>query len=171
MIKKFRNWEPAVHETGYVADSCEVIGNAIIGEYSSVWPNAVIRGDIELIKIGNNSNIQDGSLLHCNHGIELHVGNYVTVGHGAILHSCTIGDNSLVGMGAIVLDGAVIGKNCLIGAGAVVTPNTQIPDGSMVLGSPGKVKRELTPEEIEGITKNAQEYVELGKEYKKAVNS
>ena len=119
------------------------------------------------IVIGQNTNIQDNCVLHCIDGVELVIGDNVTVGHGAILHSCSIGDNSLIGMGAIVLDGVKIGRNCLIGAGAVVTPNTVIPDGSLVLGSPAKIKRELTEEEIRNIRANAEEYVHIAGEYGK----
>lgn len=167
MIQKFNDYVPEVDETCYLAPGSAVIGNVIIGKGSSVWHNAVIRGDVDQIIIGENTNIQDCSVLHCAHNIKLIIGNNVTVGHGAILHSCEIGDNSLVGMGAIVLDGVKIGNNCLIGAGAVVTPNTVIPEGSLVLGNPGKVKRELTANEIDHISNNAHEYVQFAEKYKK----
>ncbi len=166
MIQKFKNHMPQIHTTCFIAPGSAIIGNVKMGEYSSVWHNAVIRGDIEAIIIGENTNVQDGCLLHCIHNTELRIGNNVSVGHGAILHSCTIGDCSLIGMGAVVLDGVKIGRNCLIGAGTVVTPNTVIPDNSLVLGSPGKVKRELTEQEIENLLKNAQEYISLSEEYK-----
>ncbi len=165
LIQKYKNFTPEIDETCYIAPGSAVIGKVKIGRNSSVWHNAVIRGDIERIAVGEYSNIQDGSLLHCVHNVELTIGDYVTVGHGAILHSCKIGDNCLVGMGAIVLDNVKVGDNSLIGAGAVVTPNTEIPEGSLVLGSPAKVKRPLTPEEISGIKSNAGEYVRLSEDY------
>ncbi len=143
-----------------------VVGDVSLGKNCSVWYGAVIRGDEEKIIIGDNTNIQDNAVLHVTPGLPLRLGSGVTVGHGAILHSCTVGDDSLIGMGAIVLDGAVIGKNCLIAAGAVVTPRTVIPDGSMVMGSPGKVKRELTAEEMEGNRLNAKYYVDLKEGYR-----
>lgn len=164
-IQSYKNNTPEIDSTCYIAPGSSVIGSVIIGENSSVWHNAVIRGDIERIIIGKSTNIQDCCILHCKSGIELIVGDYVTVGHGAILHSCSIGDNSLIGMGAIILDGAKIGKNCLIGAGTVVTPNTTVPDNSLVLGNPGRVKRRLTNEHINSIKKNAEEYILLANEY------
>lgn len=166
MIQKYKNLVPRMDETCYLAPGSAVIGDVIIGKNSSVWHNAVLRGDVDQIVIGENSNIQDGCLLHCIKGVKLRVGSNVSLGHGAILHSCEIGDNSLIGMGAIVLDRAKIGNNCLVGAGAVVTPNTVIPDGSLVIGSPGKVKRPLTEEEIEHIRNNAREYVRLASDYR-----
>ncbi|MCX7843070.1 MAG: gamma carbonic anhydrase family protein [Clostridia bacterium] len=166
MIQKYKNHMPQIDESCYIAPGAMVIGNVRIGKDTGIWHNAVLRGDLNRIVVGERTNIQDGALLHCVHNIETIVGNNVTVGHGAILHSCSIGDNSLIGMGAIVLDGAKIGKNCLIGAGALVTPNTEIPDGSMAVGSPAKVKRELTEEEIMGITRNASDYVKLISDYK-----
>lgn len=166
MIEKYKGYTPDIDETCYIAPGCAVVGNVKIGRNSSVWYNAVLRGDVERIVIGENSNIQDGCVLHCVHNVETVVGNNVTVGHKAILHSCTVGDRSLIGMGAIVLDGVKIGKNCLIGAGALVTPNTVIPDGSLFIGSPGKVKRQLTEGEIAHMGKGADEYIRLSKEYK-----
>lgn len=143
-----------------------VVGDVKLGEDCSVWYNAVIRADEDAIIIGDGTNIQDNAVLHVTTGLPLTIGRGVTVGHGAILHSCTVGDDSLIGMGATVLDGAVIGKGCLIAAGAVVTPRSVIPDGSMVMGAPGKVKRELTAEEIADIRRNAQVYVALKEDYR-----
>lgn len=167
MLQKYKQWMPQVEEGCYLAPGAAVIGKVHLGKYASVWHNAVLRGDVAAIYVGEGTNIQDCSTLHCSEDMEIRIGNGVTVGHGAILHSCRIGDNTLIGMGAIVLDGANIGKNCLIGAGALITPNTEIPDGSMVLGSPGKVKRLLTEEEMEGTRRNAQEYIRLAEEYQK----
>lgn len=143
-----------------------VVGDVKLGEDCSVWYNAVIRADEDAIIIGDGTNIQDNAVLHVTTGLPLTLGRGVTVGHGAILHSCTVGDDSLIGMGATVLDGAVIGKGCLIAAGAVITPRSVIPDGSMVMGAPGKVKRELTAQEIADIRRNAQVYVALKEDYR-----
>lgn len=143
-----------------------VVGDVTLGQNCSVWYNAVIRADEGPIVIGDHTNIQDNAVLHVTPGLPLTLGRGVTVGHGAILHSCTVGDDSLIGMGAIVLDGAVIGKGCLIAAGAVVTPRSVIPDGSMVMGSPAKVKRELTAQEVEANRLNAQIYVDLKEGYR-----
>ena len=135
-----------------------VNGDVTMGRGCSVWYNAVIRGDEAPITIGENTNIQDNATLHTSFGHPLIIGSGVTIGHNAVVHSCTIKDNVLIGMGAIVLDDAVIGNNCIVGAGALVTKGTVIPDGSMVLGSPAKVKRALTEEEIEGNRINAAHY-------------
>lgn len=136
-----------------------VSGDVAMGSGCSVWYNAVIRGDEAPITIGEDTNIQDNCTLHTSYGHPLQVGSGVTVGHNAILHSCTVGDNCLIGMGAIVLDDAVIGRDCIVGAGALVTKGTVVPDGSMVLGCPARVKRALTAEAIEGIRQNALAYV------------
>ena len=143
-----------------------MVGDVKVGENCSIWYNAVIRADEEAIVIGDETNVQDNAVLHVTTGLPLTIGRGVTVGHGAILHSCTVGDNSLIGMGATVLDGAVIGKDCIVAAGAVVTPRTVIPDGSMVMGAPAKVKRELRPDEIEANRVNAQVYVDLKEGYR-----
>lgn len=168
MISKYRDFTPRIDRTCYIAPGSAVIGDVEIGENSSVWHNAVVRGDIEKIVIGSNSNIQDCCILHCVNNIELKIGDNVTVGHGAILHSCEIGNNTLIGMGAVVLDDAKVGKYCLIGAGTVITPRTVIPDRSLVVGSPGRVKRQLTDEEVNQIKINSDEYVNLASEYKNA---
>ena len=141
-----------------------VSGDVKLGRGCSVWYNAVIRGDEASITVGENTNIQDNCTLHTSYGHPLQVGAGVTVGHNAVLHGCTVGDNCLIGMGSIVLDGAVIGSNCIVGAGALVTQRTVIPEGSMVLGAPAKVRRALTPEEIDSIRHSAQTYVKK-KEY------
>jgi carbonic anhydrase/acetyltransferase-like protein (isoleucine patch superfamily) len=165
LVKKYKDYYPKIDKTAYISDSSVVIGRVKIGKNSSVWDCTVLRGDIDEIIIGDNSNVQDGSILHVNEGIPLHIGNGVTIGHGVKLHGCKIGDNSLVAIGAIVLNGAVIGKNCIIGAGAVVTQNAFIPDNSMVFGIPGKVIRELKQEEIESNRENSKSYCELAKNY------
>lgn len=150
----------------YIAPGAVVLGNVTIGENASVWFHATVRADRERILIGSDSNIQDNCVIHVDEGFPVLIGNGVTVGHGAILHGCKIGDNSLIGMGAIVLNGAVIGKNCIIGAGALITQNTIIPDGSLVIGNPGKVSRMLTEKEILQNKENALHYVNEAQNYK-----
>lgn len=135
---------PQVAASAWVADSAQVMGNVVLGEDASVWFGTVVRGDTESITIGAGSNIQDASVLHADIGKPLVVGERVTVGHQVMLHGCTIGDESLIGIGAVVLNGAKIGKNCLVGAGALVTEGKEFPDGSMIIGSPAKAVRELT---------------------------
>jgi carbonic anhydrase/acetyltransferase-like protein (isoleucine patch superfamily) len=164
-IQKYRNFYPQIHETCFLAPGSAVIGDVIIGPNSSVWYNVVIRGDIAPIRIGANTNLQDGAILHCMTDVELRVGDNVTVGHGAILHSCSIGDGSLIGMGAIVLDRVKIGKNCLIAAGTLITPNKTIPDHSLVMGNPFVIKRELTSREVSRMGESVTHYLELIQEY------
>ena len=149
---------PQVAASAWVADSAQVMGNVVLGEDASVWFGTVVRGDTESITIGAGSNIQDASVLHADIGKPLVVGERVTVGHQVMLHGCTIGDESLIGIGAIVLNGAKIGRNCLVGAGSLVTEGKEFPDGSMILGSPAKVVRQLTPEQIEGLRRSAEHY-------------
>lgn len=143
-----------------------VSGDVVMGAGCSVWYHGVIRGDTSPIRIGNNTNVQDNCTLHSSPDYPLTIGSGVSVGHNAILHGCTIGDDTLIGMGAIVLDGAVVGSNCLVGAGALVTGGTVIPDGWMALGSPAKAVRPLRPDEVEHIRENAREYVELKEKYR-----
>lgn len=150
---------PRVAESAWVADSAEVMGNVVLGEDASIWFGAVLRGDNETLSIGAGSNVQDGSVLHSDLGQPLTIGERVTVGHKVVLHGCTVGDESLIGIGAVVLNGARIGRHCLVGAGALVTEGKEFPDGSMILGSPAKAVRQLTPEQIEGLRKSAQTYV------------
>lgn len=166
VVKDFNNITPKIHETAFVAPNSTVIGDVVLGENTTIWYNAVLRGDIDSIVVGDNTNIQEGCILHCKEGIEVRLGSHVTIGHGAILHSCRIGNNTLVGMGAIVLDSAEIGNNCLVAAGSVVTPRTKIPDGCLVAGSPAEIKRTLSEQEIAEIKCNANEYINLLKYYK-----
>ena len=156
---------PTVDPTAWIADSAQVMGNVVLAEHASVWFGAVLRGDTETITVGKGSNIQDLSVLHADTGKPMTVGDNVTVGHKVMLHGCTIGDGSLIGIGAIVLNGAKIGKNCVVGAGSLVTENKVFPDGSMIMGSPAKVVRELTPEQIQGLALSAMHYVENAKRY------
>ena len=151
---------PRVDASAWVADNAQVMGDVTLAADSSIWFGVTVRGDTDAISIGAGSNIQDGSVLHADHGIPVVVGERVTVGHMVMLHGCTIGDESLIGIGAIVLNGAKIGKNCLLGAGSLVTEGKEFPDGSMILGSPAKVVRQLSPEQIAGIRASAQHYID-----------
>ncbi|MBD8050705.1 gamma carbonic anhydrase family protein [Limnohabitans radicicola] len=157
---------PDVAETAWVADNAQVMGAVKIEANASVWFGVTVRGDTETITIGEGSNIQDGSVMHADHGKPIVVGKYVTVGHMVMLHGCSIGDESLIGIGAVVLNGAKIGKNCLVGAGSLVTEGKEFPDGSMIMGSPAKVVRELSPEQIEGLRQSAKHYVENAHRFK-----
>ena len=150
---------PDITDSAWVADNAQVMGDVHMAADSSVWFSSVVRGDTATIRIGEGTNIQDGSVLHADVGIPLTIGKHVTVGHMVQLHGCTVGDESLIGIGAIVLNGAKIGKNCLVGAGSLVTEGKEFPDGSMILGTPAKVVRQLTPEQIEGLRRSAQHYV------------
>jgi len=156
---------PRVAATAWVADSAQVIGNVELAEGASVWFGAILRGDNETMRIGRNSNVQDGSMLHSDPGFPLTLGENVTIGHQVMLHGCSVGDGTLIGIKAVVLNGAKIGKNCLVGAGALVTEGKEFPDGSMILGSPAKVVRELTPEQIAGVARAAQHYVDNARRY------
>ncbi|AZF36577.1 Carbonic anhydrase, gamma class [Pseudomonas sp. R4-39-08] len=157
---------PVIHVETFIAQDATVIGNVTLAQGVSVWPQAVLRGDNEPIHIGQHSNVQEGAVLHADPGFALTVGEGVTIGHQAMLHGCTIGDGALIGIQAVVLNGAVIGRNCLVGAGAVVTEGKVFPDNSLILGAPAKVVRELTPEAIAGMHRNAADYVVKGQAYK-----
>ncbi len=160
---------PQMADSAWVADSAQVMGDVVLAEDTSVWFGAVLRGDTETITIGRGSNIQDGSVLHADHGFPLTLGDNVTVGHQVMLHGCTIGDETLIGIGATVLNGAKIGKNCLVGARALITEGKEFPDGSMILGSPAKVVRALTPEQIEGLRRSAGHYIDNAERYRKGL--
>ncbi len=163
MIKSFQNTAPKIHETAFIAENAVIIGDVEIGERASVWYNCVLRGDVNHIRIGADTNIQDGTIIHVSRGAEFPtiIESEVTVGHSATIHGCYIERGSLIGIGAIILDGARIGKNSLVAAGSLVTPNTIIPPKSFVLGSPARVKRELSDEEIENLQHFWQNYVKL----------
>ncbi len=165
-IYQLDDLKPAIHESVWVADSACVAGNVTLSEASSVWFGVVIRGDTETITVGKGTNIQDNSVLHADAGKPLVIGDNVTVGHQVMLHGCTVGDGSLIGIQAVVLNGAKIGKNCLVGAGALVTEGKEFPDGCMILGSPAKAVRQLSEAQIEGLKKSAQHYVENARRYK-----
>jgi carbonic anhydrase/acetyltransferase-like protein (isoleucine patch superfamily) len=153
----------------WIAPNASVIGDVTLEKNTSIWFNAILRGDVENIYVGEGSNVQDGSVLHTDPGYPLKIGKDVTIGHLVMLHGCTIGDNSLIGIGAVILNNAKIGKNCIIGAKALITENKEIPDNSLVMGSPGKVVRDVAPEEIKSITKNAIHYQENWKKYSKSI--
>jgi carbonic anhydrase/acetyltransferase-like protein (isoleucine patch superfamily) len=157
---------PEIHETAWVADSAQIMGSVELAENVSIWFGTVIRGDTHPIRIGKGSNVQDNSMLHTDEGVPLVIGENVTVGHQVMLHGCTIGDGSLIGIQAVVLNGAKIGKNCLVGAGALVTEGKEFPDGSMIIGSPAKVVKQLTPEQIAGFQRASQHYVDNAKRFK-----
>ncbi len=167
MIYDFEKNIPEVHPDAWVAPNATLIGKVKLEKNSSIWFNAVLRGDIELISIGENSNIQDGSVLHTDPGYKLNVGKGVTVGHMVMLHGCQIDDSTLIGIGSIILNNAKIGKNCIIGANTLITENKVIPDNSLVVGSPGRVLRKVTDDEIKSIHENAKHYVDGSKKYKK----
>ena len=166
MIKKFQNKQPQLGEDAYVSENAMVIGDVSLGDEVNIWFGAVLRGDMHYIKIGNRTNIQDNSVVHVTTGVSpTNIGNGVTVGHGAIIHGCTIEDDCLIGMGAILMDDAIIGEGSLIGAGALIPPNMIIPENSLVVGSPGKVLRQVKDFEREMILERPQEYIDLASIY------
>jgi carbonic anhydrase/acetyltransferase-like protein (isoleucine patch superfamily) len=169
LIHPYLGRVPAIGEGVYIVDSAEIIGDVSIGRDSSVWFNAVIRGDVNVIRIGERTNIQDGCVLHVTNGTHpLNVGSGVTVGHGAILHGCTIGDSCLIGMGAVVLDGAKVGDRSLVAAGSLVRVNAVIPPGVLAAGSPAEVVRPLSQSEIESIGRTALNYIEYAGNYRRS---
>ena len=159
-LEKHLRCNPRLGKNVYVASGAVVIGDVTLGDYSSVWYNAVLRGDINRIQVGNYSNIQDNAVLHLADDFACLLGDYVTVGHSAIVHACTVGDETLIGMGATILDGAIIGAQSIIGANSLVTQGMEIPSGSLVLGAPAKVVRSLGREQREAIKTWAEKYVE-----------
>ena len=166
MIKKFQNKQPQLGEDVYVSENAIVIGDVTLGDEVNIWFGAVLRGDMHYIKIGNRTNIQDNSVVHVTTRVSpTNIGNGVTVGHGAIIHGCTIEDDCLIGMGAILMDDAIIGEGSLIGAGALIPPNMIIPANSLVVGSPGKVVRQVKGFEREIILERPQEYIDLAAIY------
>jgi carbonic anhydrase/acetyltransferase-like protein (isoleucine patch superfamily) len=160
---------PSIAGTAYVADDATVIGKVTIGEYASVWPGAVIRADDDTITIGERSNVQDGAVLHVDPGMPLRIGADVTVGHLATLHGCTIGDGTLVGLGAIVYNNATIGRDCLIGAGTIVTEGKAFPDRSLIVGAPAKLVRELDEKALSSMRTNIEAYVNRGDHYRRTL--
>lgn len=167
MIYALGDRTPEMNGDCWVADSATVLGSVVLENDASVWFNAVLRGDNDVITVGEGSNVQDGSVLHTDPGMPLTIGRGVTIGHKVMLHGCTIGDNSLIGINAVVLNGAKIGKNCLIGANALIPEGKEIPDGSLVMGSPGKIVRELNEAAIKGLLMSAEGYVRNFKRFRK----
>lgn len=162
---------PKIDPDSWIAPNATVIGEVEIAKGASIWWNCTLRGDTDLLSVGENSNIQDNSVLHTDPGIPLVVGKNVTVGHRVILHGCTVGDNSLIGMGSTLLNGSVIGKNCLIGANTLIPEGKVIPDRSLVVGLPGRIVRELTDEEVAGLQTSADRYVAQWRRYVRELGS
>jgi gamma-carbonic anhydrase len=166
MIRSYQGMKPKIAATAFIEASAQIIGDVEIDQHSSVWFNCVIRGDVNKIRIGHSTNIQDGTVIHVTNGqYPTVIGNCVTVGHGAVLHGCTVKDRSLVGIGSIVLDDAIIGEMSFIAAGSLVTPGTVIPPRSLVMGSPARVRREVTEEEIARIDMHWKHYIEYKNNY------
>ena len=165
MIKDLKNKKTNIHKDTFIAETASIAGEVTIGEGSSIWYGAVARGDMSYVKIGKFTNIQDNATVHVDTGKPSIIGDYTTVGHNAIIHGCTVGNNCLIGMGAIILNGAVIGDNSIIAAGSLITEGAIIPPNSLVMGSPGKIRREVDEEGGEGIRNNALTYVEMWKEH------
>lgn len=169
MLYRYLDHEPSVAGDVFLAPGVHVIGRVTIGEGSSIWFNTVVRGDINQITIGSHTNIQDNATVHTDPGFPTVIGNYVLVGHKAILHGCTVGDGALIGMGAVLLDGARVGANALVGAGALVREGGEIPAGTLAVGAPARVVRELKPEEIERIRRVTEIYAKRAQEYRKSL--
>ena len=169
MFYDLKDKKPKKSGENWVAPNATIIGDVTLEKSTGIWFNAVLRGDVENIFIGEGSNVQDGSVLHTDTGCPLKVGKDVTIGHMVMLHGCTIGDNSLIGIGAVILNNAKIGKNCIIGAKALITENKVIPDNSLVVGSPGNVVREVTNEEKKSIIENTKHYQDNWKKYSKSI--
>src|SRR5210317_257695 len=167
MFYDLKDKKPKSSGENWVAPNATIIGDVTLEKNTSVWFNAVLRGDIENIFVGEGSNVQDGSVLHTDPGCPLKIGKNVSIGHMVMLHGCTIKDDTLIGIGAIILNKAVIGKNCIIGANSLIAENKKIPDGSLVIGSPGKIIRQLKEEEIKAVKENAEHYVKNWKNFEK----
>ena len=174
MIYELDGIAPIIDDTAWVAYDVNLIGKVTLAAKSSVWFGSTLRGDNEMLTLGEGSNIQENSVLHTDMGYPLTIGKNCTIGHKVMLHGCTIGDNTLIGMGAMVMNGAGVGKNCLIGAGALITEGKVIPDGSLVMGAPGKIIRTLTEDAIEGLTRSALSYQKNAERYRtglRAINA
>ena len=167
MIISYKHYKPSIGKNTFITENSTIIGRCIIGENCSIWYNTVVRADVNEIIIGRGTNIQDGCVVHCANDYKTIIGENVTVGHNAIIHGCTVGNNCLIGMGSTILDGAVIGDNVIVGANSLITSGKKIPSGVLVMGCPAKVVRELVPAEIEEISRSAEEYSILSKEYSK----
>ena len=166
MIRTFQGIKPTIPQSCFIEETAVVIGDVVMGEECSAWFHAVIRGDVNYIRIGNRTNVQDLCMLHVTHDTHpLIIGDDVTIGHNVVLHGCTIHNRVLVGMGAIIMDGAVIGEDSVVGAGALVTEGTSVPPKSLILGSPAKVKRPVTEQELAWIRESAQNYIRYSRQY------
>lgn len=165
MIKAFNGKTPKTDKAEFIAENSVIVGDVTLGEGSSVWYGAVIRGDDESISVGKNSNIQDNCTVHCTPGYPVKIGDNVTVGHNAVVHGCEIGNGSLIGMNATVMNGAVLGKNCLVGAGALVTEHKVFPDNSLIIGVPAKAAGVLKEEDVQKLLQNASHYADKAKKY------
>ncbi len=170
MIREVGGYKPLVHSTAYIHKTALIIGKVTIGKNASIWPYCVLRGDIAEIVIGDETNIQDNTVIHTNAGLPAILGKGISVGHGVILHGCTVKDHCIIGMGSILLDGSIVETESIVAAGAVVSPKSTIAKGSMAMGIPAKVTRALRPDEIEHIHWNAKEYLRLSEVYRKTYN-
>lgn len=171
LILPYKGISPRIHPTVFTVETAQIIGDVEIGEDSSVWFNAVVRGDVNYIRIGKRTNVQDNSVLHVTHDTHpLVIGDDVTIGHSVTLHGCTLKGRSLIGMGAVILDGAVVEEDTIIGAGALVTENMVVSSGNLVVGVPGKVRRELTDEERDGLLQSARNYIDYSNAYREGEN-
>jgi carbonic anhydrase/acetyltransferase-like protein (isoleucine patch superfamily) len=171
MLYSLAERKPVTRGDYFIAPNATIIGSVVLENNASIWFNVVVRGDNDTITIGENANVQDGCILHTDPGIPLTIGRNVTIGHKVMLHGCTIGDGSLVGIDSVILNRAVVGRHCLIGANALITEEKEIPDGSVVMGSPGKVVRMLDEEEIARLTLSAEHYVENARRYRTALRA
>ncbi len=167
MIREFDGIQPEIHPTAYVHETAVVIGRVKLGPKVSVWPHAVLRGDVEEIIVGEGANIQDNTVIHTDHGIPTILGDWISVGHSAVLHGCTIGNHCLIGMGAILLNNSIVEDEATVAAGALLSPNTRIPKAHLAMGMPAKIIRAVKPEEIQKNLRNAEFYVELIKKHQK----
>lgn len=167
MIMSYKHYKPEIDTSAFVAENSTIVGRCFISEDCSIWFNTVLRADVNEIRVGRGTNIQDGCVVHCDDEYGTNIGENVTIGHNAIIHGCTIGSSCIIGMGSTILDGAVIGNNVIVGANSLITSGKTIPSGVLVMGSPAKVVRELTPEEIEGIRHSVKGYIILSREYMK----
>lgn len=168
-IYQFNGHVPVIPASCYIAPEATIIGAVVLGERVTILFGAVVRGDNEMLRIGRGSNIQDGSVVHTDMGYPVTLGERVTVGHQVMLHGCTVGDESLIGIQSILLNGSKIGKHCLVGAGSLVTAGSEFPDGTLIMGRPAKVVRQLTPEQIEGLRHSAEHYIENARRFKSAL--